>query len=414
MSTPAVYKPIPFASICSQTFDDREVEAAVRLLKNPDLMFRHRGEPSESDSFEQEVCALTGAGHALFVASGTCALSCCMAALEIGPGDDVIIPAYTYIATAAAVIDVGAIPILAEIDESLGLDPEDVERKITPYTKAIVAVHMQGCPCNLDAIRAVAKKHNLYMIEDCCQAIGAQYHGKYCGVESDAFAWSLNYFKTITCGESGVFFAKDDRAFQMGVCQSDPANLMWKHGLADTDTVKPFTRAGYRANELAAAVARVQLSKLEGIVAKTRSLKKHLISKLNTPIHYQLQRVGDPDGDAGISFAIICNTPDDTRRMTEELAKEGLEVGSIYNAKGFPDRHIYAYWDSIMNLNAPTAAGYPWKDPAYKGEVKYSRDMCPKTLDILHRCLRLSFNPGMEFEHMDMIAEAINRADARI
>ena len=414
MSSPAIKEPIPFRSICSLTYDEREVEAATRLLRNPDLLFRHRNGKSESDLFEQEVCALTGAKHALFVCSGTSALSCCLSALEIGPGDDVIIPAYTYIATASSVLDVGAIPILAEIDESLGLDPDDFERKITPYTKAVIAVHMQGVPCQLDRIRAIAKKHGLYVIEDCCQAIGAQYHGKYCGVESDAFAWSLNYFKTITCGEGGVFFARDDHAFQMGVCQSDPANLMWGSGLADSDTVKPFSRAGYRANELAAAVARVQLSKLEGIVEKTRALKKHLISKLNAPLHYRLQKVDDPEGDAGISFAIICDTPELTKRMSEELAVEGLEIGSIYNAKGFPDRHIYAYWDSIMNMNAPTAAKYPWRDPAYKGKVEYSRDMCPKTLDILNRCLRLGLNPGLTFEHMDMIAEAINNADARL
>lgn len=414
MSTPAIKVPIPFKSICSCTFDEREVEAAARLLRDPDRLFRHRGEPGECDAFEREVCALTGAKHALFVASGTSSLSCCLAALEIGPGDDVVIPAYTYIATAAAVIDVGAIPILAEIDESLGLDPADVERKITPYTKAIIAVHMQGVPCQLDEIRAVAKKHGLYMIEDCCQAIGARYHGDYCGVHSDAFAWSLNYYKTITCGESGVFFANDEHAFQMGVCQSDPANLMWKHGLADADTVKPFSRAGYRANELSAAVARVQLSKLEGIVEATRRLKKRLLAGLREPIHYQLQKAGDPEGDAGISFAIVCHTPALTQRMTEELAREGLEVGSIYNAKGFPDRHIYAHWDSIMNMNAPTPAQYPWKDPAYKGKVAYSRDMCPRTLDILNRCLRIALNPDMTLEHMDMIAEAYNNADARL
>ena len=100
--------------------------------------------------------------------------------------------------------------------------------------------------------------------------------------------------------------------------------------------------------------------------------------------------------------------------MTEELAREGLEVGSIYNAKGFPDRHIYAHWDSIMNMNAPTPAQYPWKDPAYKGKVAYSRDMCPRTLDILNRCLRIALNPDMTLEHMDMIAEAYNNADARL
>lgn len=123
--------------------------------------------------FRRRIKKKTGANHALFVASGTAALACCLSAYEIGPGDEVIVPAYTYIATAAAVVDVGAVPVIAEIDESLGLDPSDVEKKITPYTKAIIVVHMQGVPARLDAIRAVAEKHNLILIEDCCQAGGA-------------------------------------------------------------------------------------------------------------------------------------------------------------------------------------------------------------------------------------------------
>lgn len=410
MSTPAIQTPIPSGTICTFTYDEREVEAATRLLRNPAKMFRHQRGEGEAENFEKEVCALTGAGHALMVSSGSSALSCCLSALQIGPGDDVIVPAYTYIATAAAVLDVGAIPILAEIDDTLGMDPDDLERKITPYTKAVIVTHMQGVPAALGKLREIARKHNLYIIEDCCQAIGSRYHGVYCGVESDAFAWSLNYFKTITCGEGGVFFCRDYDAFVRGVCQSDPANTMWSNNDLLQGEVKPFARAGYRANELAAAIARVQLTKLEGIVTRTRALKKALIAGLDEPIHYQLQRVDDPEGDAGISFAIICKDDASTKAMTEALAAEGLRVGSAYN-EGFPDRHIYAYWDALMMQNGATDANYPFRDPAYKGKVEYSRDMCPKTLDILHRCLRIGINPGMSEQNMAEMALAINRAD---
>ncbi|MEA4824667.1 MAG: DegT/DnrJ/EryC1/StrS family aminotransferase [Clostridiaceae bacterium] len=409
---PAIRHPLPSGTLCACSFDEREVEAAVALLRTPEKLFRHRGEPTNADLFEREACALTGAPHALMVNSGTSALSCCLAGLGIGPGDDVIVPAYTYIATASSVINVGAIPILAEVDESLGLDPADFERKITPYTKAVIATHMQGVPCKVDAIRSVAKKHGLYMIEDCCQAIGARYKGDYCGVHSDAFAWSLNYYKTITCGEGGVAFLQDARAHAKAVCQSDPANLMWKSGLISEDT-QPFSKGGYRISELSAAIARVQLTKLEGIVATTRALKKRLIAGLASPQNYILQVVDDPDGDAGLSFAIIGNTTDATKRMTASLASEGLRVGSIYN-EGFPDRHIYAYWDSIMEQYSWSRAGYPWKDPAYKGEVHYSRDMCPRTLDILSRCMRISLNTRFTEENIDEIADAINIADAAV
>jgi len=410
---PAIKTPIPSGVNAVTSFDEREVNAAVDLLRNPSRLFRHRGgEPTNADLFEKRACELTGAKHALMVNSGTSALTCVLAGLDVGPGDDVIVPAYTYIATASCVMNVGAIPILAEIDDSLGMDPADFERKITPYTKAVIVTHMQGVPSHMGALREIARKHGIKVVEDCCQAIGARYNGVYCGVESDAFAWSLNYFKTITCGEGGVAFLSDERGFAKAVCQSDPANLMWKSGLIDENT-KPFSRGGYRISELSAAIARVQLEKLEGIVAKTRTLKKRLLSGLNAPKNYTLQRVGDPEGDAGISFAVIGKSPEQTKALTAALAEEGLRVGSAYN-EGFPDRHIYAYWDSLMEYGAPTAAGYPWKDPAYKGEVKYSRDMCPKTLDILNRCLRVGIHFGMSETNMDEIAQAFNAADARV
>ena len=270
----AIKTPIPSGGLGWSVIDDEEIQAVTELLRTPELLFRYRGsEPGQSSLFEREVTEKLGIKHALFVNSGTSALTCCLAGWDIGPGDEVIIPAYTYIATAAAVINVGAVPVLAEIDESLGLDPEDVERKITPYTKAIIAVHMQGVPARLDALREIARKHNLIIIEDACQAIGSRYKGEYTGVKSHAVAWSLNYYKVITCGEGGVFMTNDDAAFLKGVYQSDPGTPMWDSDLkADLD-IPPFTRAGYRGNEIAAAIARVQLRKMDRILEHTVDLK---------------------------------------------------------------------------------------------------------------------------------------------
>jgi dTDP-4-amino-4,6-dideoxygalactose transaminase len=414
MSEQAIKTPLPKGAMGISVVEDREIEAVTKLLKNPTKLFRHLGsEESNCDAFERELREKTGAKHALMVSSGTAALSCCLSALQIGPGDEVIVPGYTFIATASAVVNVGAVPVIAEIDNSLGLDPDDVERKITPYTKAFIAVHMQGVPCRLDALRAVARKHNLLMIEDCCQAIGAQYKGKYCGLEADAWAWSLNFYKVITSGEGGVFFANDDRVFQRGLFQSDPAIPMWDTTLKNTASIPPYSRAGYRGNELAAAVARVQLTKLDGLLAKSRSLKKLLISSLNSPKNYMLQHVDDPEGDCGISFAIIGNSTEQTRKLSEELKAEGLNMGSIYNG-GFPDRHVYSNWDSIINKNSPTPAGYPWKDPSYLGNVQYSKDMCPNTLDLLERSMRFSLNINMTETNMLEVADAINKADSRV
>jgi len=410
----AIKTPIKSGGLGWSVIGDEEIQAVTELLRSPELLFRYRGsQPTQSSLFERELEEKLGIKHALFVNTGTSALTCCLAGWEIGPGDEVIVPAYTYIATASAVVNVGAVPVLAEIDESLGLDPEDVERKITPYTKAIIVVHMQGVPARLDAIRAVARKHNLILIEDCCQAIGSKYKGEYTGARSHAAAWSLNYYKVITCGEGGVFFTNDDGAFLRGVYQSDPGTPMWDSDLkADLD-IPPFTRAGYRSNEIAAAIARVQLKKMDRILEHTRKLKKLLLENLNEPIHYQRQHVDDPEGDCGISFAMIMEDKEVAKKFSDALREEGLVIGSVFN-EGFPDRHIYSYWDAIITKTGATSKGYPWKDPAYKGNVEYSRDMCPRTLDILGRCLRLGIHVNMTEQNILEIAEAINKVDANL
>ncbi|MFW6270173.1 MAG: aminotransferase class I/II-fold pyridoxal phosphate-dependent enzyme, partial [Bacillota bacterium] len=133
---------------------EEEIEAVTELLKNPKKLFRYRGsEAGQCSLLEQELREKLGVKHALFVNSGTSALTCCLTAWEVGPGDEVIVPAYTYIATPASVVDVGAVPVIAEIDDSLGLNPEDVKKKITSHTKAIIAVHMQGIPGKLAELR---------------------------------------------------------------------------------------------------------------------------------------------------------------------------------------------------------------------------------------------------------------------
>lgn len=412
MNEKAIKTPLPDAGLGWTAIDQQEIDAVTALLKNPVKLFRYQeGEKRQCDLLEQELCQKTGAKHALFVASGTSALTCCLSAFEIGPGDEVIVPAYTFVATAAAVVDVGAVPVLAEIDNSLGMDPEDVEKKVTPYTKAIIVVHMQGVPARLDAIRAVAKKHNLILIEDCCQAIGAKYHGEFCGVRSDAFAWSTNYYKVLTSGEGGVFFTNNDNGFQRGLYQSDSGMNLWKTSIDSELKAPVFSRSGVRGNEIAAAIVRVQLTKLDTILGKTRSLKKLLLSKLNEPKHYQMQYVDDPEGDCGFSVTFIANSLEECEKMNAMLVDEGLQLGSVYNA-GFPDRHIYANWDSIINKQGATPLGYPWKDPAYKGNVTYSKDMCPKTLDILSRSLRFTINIKMTEQNILEVAEAINKVDA--
>jgi len=412
-----VQTPIPTGAMGWSAIGEEEIAAVTALLKEPQNLFRVReGGLSECNKLEKAICEKTGMAHSLFVSSGTGALSCCLTGFEVGPGDEVIVPAYTFIATAAAVIDIGAVPVIAEIDESLGMCPIDLEKKITPYTKAVIVVNMVGVPARLDALRAVCKKHNLVLIEDNCQAIGATYKGKYCGVESDAAAWSTNFFKVITCGEGGVFMTNNPQAFQRGVYMSDNGLNSVGQGHPHSTDIKPFSRSGIRGNEIAASVLNVQVGKLDSMLSHTRALKKRLFSKLNTPINYKPQYVDDPEGDCGFCINLILNDINKVGDVIKMAEAEGLPLHRMYEAKLYAggDLHIYSNWTPVMDKVSPTAAGYPWKDPAYKGNVEYSRDMCPNTLNILGRTVRILLNINMTDVNIDEFAAAINKIDSAL
>ena len=410
---PLIADPIPTGVSGPSVFGDDEVAAAAEVLREQSL-FRYR-DGSQCNLFEDEVAAFLGVRHALIVNSGTSALICALKALGIGPGDEVIVPGYTYMATPCAVVAAGAVPVIAEIDESLGLDPSDVERRITRHTRAIVPVHMRGVPCRLDEVVEVARRHGLRVVEDCCQCVGGQYKGRRVGSYSDIAAWSLNFYKTISAGEGGVVFTDDTELFERAGYASDPGLPLWQG--EDTREIEwdavSFPGAGFRPSELIAAVSRVQLSKIEDILAHQRRLKRAFLAELDEPRAYQLQHVDDPEGDTGVSAGVIVSDPALARGYAHALEAEGVAAGAIFN-DGIPDRHIYTAWESIMSKRSHHPSGYPWKDPAYTGDVEYSEDMCPRTLDLLGRTLLFNFHMNMDEGHARSMAQALNKVDAAL
>ncbi|HEU0116528.1 MAG TPA: aminotransferase class I/II-fold pyridoxal phosphate-dependent enzyme, partial [Thermomicrobiales bacterium] len=203
---PAVTTPLPPMFPGGMRIGPEEEEAVLRVLRSKRL-YRYYGptaEPSRVAELEEAFAPVVGVKHAAAVSSGCASLICGLAGLGVGPGDEVIVPAYTWIATASAVMAVGAVPILAEVDESLTLDSADAERKITRHTKAIVPVHMRGAPSAMDEVLAVARRHDLKVLEDVAQADGGSYHGRRLGGIGDVGAFSLQFNKIITCGEGGM------------------------------------------------------------------------------------------------------------------------------------------------------------------------------------------------------------------
>jgi len=360
-----------------------EVEAVRRVVESGQLLRYRGGEGGETDKFEAEWSAKIGVKHSLAVTSGTAALICGLVGMGIGPGDEVIVPGYTFMATPVAVLAVGAVPIIAEIEESLGLDAADVERKITPRTKAIIPVHMCGFPANMDAIMAVANKHGIKVLEDACQADGGSYHGKRLGSIGHAGAFSFNHFKIITCGEGGAVTTNDDAIFYGALVHHDSGCVFRDHA-ADV-TVPFFTGWNFRINEILSAILRVQLTRLDGILARLRAEKKLMMQELAGCSAFRFNPINCAEGDCATTLGLFFESAQEAAAFASRANEIGVSCGSPYHS----GIHVYWNWEPILKQSG---AHHPMRDAYKLTDVKYeySEDMCPKTKEYLARTIYLS------------------------
>ena len=290
--------------------DELEVEAVTRVLRSGYL---GRYGPDDDPAFgaevltlEHSVAALVGVRHAVGVNSGTSALWILMSALGIGPGDEVIVPGFTFVASMSSIIYAGAKPVLAEIDDTFNLDPRDVEARITGKTKAILAVHMLGAACDLDALSDIAQRHGIMLIEDACQGFGGSYRGRKLGSIGIGGAFSFNIYKTITCGDGGMLVTDADDLYERCFALHDQGHLPLRRGVEVGQ--RPFLGLNLRMIELSAAVLNVQLSRLARILATLRANKAALRAAIETAPGVCFRRLADPAGD--IATHLVVTLPD--------------------------------------------------------------------------------------------------------
>lgn len=372
---------------------DEEVEEVRRVIASRQL-FRV-GDPStghqqEVDTFEAEWAKMVGVKHALCLSGGgTAALICAMAGLGIGPGDEVIVPAYTWMSTATSVLSVGAIPVLADVDETLALDPEDVVRKITSHTRAVIPVHMVGRPANMQSITDLARAHDLKVIEDCCQMDGGSFHGRRVGAWGDAGAFSFNDYKIMSCGEGGALVTDDDRIYERALIYHDSGANFRPYQQSLQEPV--FIGAQMRASELMAAVLRGQLRRLDGILADLRRIRKRFEETLTRTTSLEIAPNNDIDGDCGVVAAFQFRTEDAAR----EFAGAPGVGGSLPIDSG---KHVYTNWTPLWEKRIGHCPEMnPYNHPKNHGlGVSYSPDMCERTLDILRRTVYISINPDWD------------------
>ena len=230
---------------------EEEIEEVLQVLR-AGYLYRYGITTADGDDprfqgkvyqLEQEIAAMSQVRYAVAVNSGTSALLSAMVALGIGPGDEVIVPGFTFVASISAIVYTGAVPVLAEIDRTFNLDPEDVKAKISPRTKAIMAVHMMGNPARLYELKAIAEENNLYLIEDCCQAFGAAYRGRPIGSIGHVGAFSFNIYKTITSGDGGMVITDDEELYRRAFAFHDQGHSPFADRCRDRRA--PISRPGF-------------------------------------------------------------------------------------------------------------------------------------------------------------------------
>ena len=359
-----------------------ELDALKRVIDSEQL-FRVNDGNKEAESFEKEFATAMGADYGLLMSGGTMSLVAGLVGMGIKPGDEVIVPGYTFMATASAVLAVGAIPVLAEIDETMTIDPKDVEKKISKNTKAIAPVHICGFPANMDALCEIAKKHNLMIIEDACQADGGKYKGKRLGTIGNVGAYSFNFYKLISFGEGGAIVTNDRKIYERALIYHDGGAAFRPYSGELEEPV--FIGAQLRANELQGAFMRTQLTRMDGIIADLKRVKNTIIDAVADVDNLRLTPSNDPDGDLGTTLGFTFDSEEKSEKF-EKIAEGWRPINS--------GKHVYSNWTPIIeHRGAHCEALNPFNLKENQGlQMDYAEDMLPNTLDILKRTVYISLH----------------------
>ncbi|MBC7688025.1 MAG: DegT/DnrJ/EryC1/StrS family aminotransferase [Aquabacterium sp.] len=299
----------------------------------------------KAKELEQAINETFGCKYAQLVSSGTAALTTALSALGIGYGDEVIIPSFTFVASFEAVLSVGAIPVLVAVDDTLTLSPAAVKEAITTKTKCIMPVHMCGSMADMDALMAICKQHNLVLIEDACQSIGATYKGKKLGTIGDAGTFSFDFVKTITCAEGGVVMTNREDVYASSDGLSDHGH---DHKGSDRGAdLHPFIGYNYRISELHAAVGLAQIKKLDNFLSIQRKNNKALRDILAAIPEITFRRVPDEAGDSCSFLSWFLPTTEITTAVVTEMRRQGVMAGSFY---WFDNNwHYISKWAHLKN-----------------------------------------------------------------
>ncbi len=305
----------------------------------------------KSKELEQAICKTFNCKYTQLASSGTAALTTALAALGIGAGDEVLMPTFTFVASFEAVLSVGAVPVLVDVDDTLTLNPEAVKKAITSKTKCIMPVHMCGSMANMDALLAICQQHTLILLEDACQSIGATYKGRALGTIGHAGTFSFDFVKTITCAEGGAVMTNDEKVYTKCDAYTDHGHD--HKGVDRGADLHPFIGYNFRISELHAAVGLAQIRKLDQFLSIQR--KNHTILKniLSTVPNIAFRNIPDPLGDSCTFLSWFLPTEEQTRAVITEMKAKNIASGHFYWYDN--NWHYIKKWDHLKNIHTLNA-----------------------------------------------------------
>lgn len=387
-----------------QFFDKREEEALLEVLESRSP-FRYwgPGTPTKVLRFEEGFAEYMGAKFALGVTSGTAALDCAVAGLGIGPGDEVIVPAYTWWSDYTCIVHAGALPVFAEIDNTLNLDPSDFERKITARTKAVIAVHLLGGPCDMDPIMETARKRGIVVLEDCAQCVGGSHRGRKLGSIGDVGIYSFQVNKMITSGEGGAVVTNDPVIYERAARFHDMGTM--RQVFTDrtgASRVETFAGENFRMNEFTGAVLGAQLSKLDSMVAQLHSNAETVYDGIKKLPGIRLRRRPDPQGDIGYAVYFEMKDKAARDRCIEELRKRKVPASTLTGSVLLPIE------ESVVNKRTRHPDWPSFNSPEGK-RIEYGPDCCRQTLDVFDRFVQVRIGAKYTQRINDYIIDAVGQ-----
>jgi 8-amino-3,8-dideoxy-alpha-D-manno-octulosonate transaminase len=353
-------------------------------------------------TFEEQFARYCGTGFGQAVTSGTAALKVALAALGVGPGDEVITQCFTFVATWEAILDIGAIPVFTEVDETLNMDPADLEKKITKKTKVILPVHMMGAAARIDAIKAIGDRHHIPVLEDTAQAAGARLNGRHLGTFGAAGTFSFDAVKTMTTGEGGMIVTDDEDLWR---------KMSEYHDHGHDHAVNPGGRGGegrsfigfnYRMMELQGAIGLAQLAKLDTMIEAQKKNKAALREAVSQIPGVSFREILDREGDSATFLAFFLPDGEQAARVNRILADN--QAGAICFANN--TWHYYPQWEHLINGASLCGSGWPFKseDP----------QALPKSAGIMDRLLVYQVPIKLADERLQELRAALKKAAAAL